>query len=125
MATMERPTAVLEGGWVLEGTDGDGRLVRLTVGDTELGRAYLGLVVGRHPALSERVIDDPGVSRRHVRLGVAGGELYVEDLNSLNGTFVDGVPITPFDAARVERGQVLELGRVALRVSRLADDGGR
>jgi predicted component of type VI protein secretion system len=125
MAILSRPTSVLEGGWVLDGTDGDGRPVRITLGDTELGRAYLGLAVGRHPALNERVIDDPTVSRRHARFGVAGGELFAEDLSSLNGTFVDGLPITPFQAVQVASGQVLDIGRVTLRVARLEDDDGQ
>ena len=125
MATVERATAVLEGGWVLEGTDGDGQPVRVTFGDTELARAYLGLSVGRHPDLNERTIDDPTVSRRHLRFGVSGGELFAEDLNSLNGTLVDGEPIQPFQAVTLASGEALTLGRVTLMVSRLKDGDGR
>ena len=81
-----RASAPLEAGWVLSGRDGAGRPIRLVFGDTELSEIYLGLVVGRHPALCDRVIDDPSVSRRHMRIGMAEGKPYVEDLNSLNGT---------------------------------------
>jgi pSer/pThr/pTyr-binding forkhead associated (FHA) protein len=115
----------VEGGWVLEGSDGDGRPVRLTFGDTELAKAYLGLAVGRHPSLCERVIADPTVSRRHVRIGLANGRPFVEDLNSLNGTVVDGQEIRCFQPVPLAAGQKLSLGRVTLTVSRLAGGSGQ
>jgi hypothetical protein len=121
-----RAGPALESGWALEGTDGAGQPLRLVFGDTELSRAYLGVATGRHPALCERVIDDATVSRRHLRVGVADGRLFVEDLNSLNGTLLDGAPIPCFEPVPVEPGQTLTLGRVRLVVARLAEgDSGR
>jgi pSer/pThr/pTyr-binding forkhead associated (FHA) protein len=116
--------AALESGWALEGTDGAGQPLRLVFGDTELSRAYLGVAIGRHGALCERVIEDGTVSRRHLRVGAAEGRLFVEDLNSLNGTLVDGAPIRCFEPMPVEPGQMLTLGRVNLTIARLADRGG-
>lgn len=110
---------VLESGWVLEGPDGAGSAIRLVFGETELTRAYLGLVVGRHPVLCDRRIDDPSVSRRHLRVGMAEGRPYVEDLNSLNGTLVDGEEIPRFEPVPLEPDQVLTLGHVDLTVARL------
>jgi pSer/pThr/pTyr-binding forkhead associated (FHA) protein len=103
---------------VLSGRDGAGRAVRLVFGDTELSRADLGLVIGRHPALCDRVIDDPGVSRRHLRIGMAEGKPYVEDLNSLNGTLLDGAEVPQFEPVPLSAGQELALGRVVLEMRR-------
>jgi predicted component of type VI protein secretion system len=108
----------LEAGWVLSGRDGAGRPVRLVFGDTELSQAYLGIVVGRHPALVDRVIDDPSVSRRHMRIGMAEGRPQVEDLNSLNGTLLDGAEVPQFEPVPFDAGQELTLGRVVLEVTR-------
>ena len=108
----------LEAGWVLSGRDGAGRPVRLVFGDTELSQAYLGIVVGRHPALVDRVIDDPSVSRRHLRIGMAEGRPQVEDLNSLNGTLLDGAEVPQFEPVPFAAGQELTLGRVVLEVAR-------
>jgi FHA domain len=108
----------LEAGWVLSGRDGAGRPVRLVFGDTELSQVYLGLVFGRHPALCDRVIDDPSVSRRHMRIGLAEGRPYVEDLNSLNGTLLDGEDVPQFQPVPLAAGQELTLGRVVLEVAR-------
>lgn len=114
-----RASAPLEAGWVLSGRDGAGRPVRLVFGDTELSQAYLGLVVGRHPALCDRVIDDLSVSRRHMRIGMAEGRPYVEDLNSLNGTLLDGAEVPQFEPTPIAAGRELTLGRVVLEVVRV------
>lgn len=113
-----RAGAPLEAGWVLTGRDGGGRPVRLVFGDTELSQVYLGVVVGRHPALCDRVIADPSVSRRHMRIGMAEGRPYVEDLNSLNGTLLDGAEVPQFEPVPFAAGQELTLGRVVLEVTR-------
>ncbi len=45
------------------------------------------VVLGRDPSTSDYVVDDPTVSRRHLRISARGSRLFVEDLNSRNGTF--------------------------------------
>lgn len=105
--------------WALEGMDGQGRQVSLIFSEQELAHSDLGLAVGRHPALCERVIEDPSVSRRHLRVAVKEGALFVEDLNSLNGTLLDGDALIPFQAMAAAPGQVLILGRVYLEVREL------
>ena len=119
-----RGSSPLEGGWMLEGADGAGRPVRLIVADRELARAELGITIGRHPELCERIVADPSVSRRHCRLGLNGGRLAVEDLNSLNGTLLDGAEVPQFRPQPLHAGQELVLGQVALRVSRLEPGSG-
>ena len=115
--------APLEGGWVLEGADAAGRPLRLVFGQSELAAAYLGLVIGRHPALSDRVIGgDEALSRRHCRLGIANGGLFIEDLHSLNGTFVDGEPRAAFHPLPLKSGQTVQIGQAALQVRRLTAD---
>jgi len=50
------------------------------------------LTVGRAPD-NDLVIDDPRVSGNHAQLSFHKGRLQVMDLNSRNGTFVDGIRI--------------------------------
>lgn len=47
------------------------------------------VVVGREPPAT-LVLKDAGVSRKHARFWMEGGECHVEDLGSANGTFLDG-----------------------------------
>ena len=46
--------------------------------------------LGRDPEADIVLLQDELISRRHVRLTPANGEVLVEDLGSVNGTFVDG-----------------------------------
>ncbi|MCI4456001.1 MAG: zinc-ribbon and FHA domain-containing protein [Sulfolobus sp.] len=56
---------------------------------------FTNISVGRSPE-NVIVIPDPEVSRRHAVLSLENGELYIEDLNSTNGTYVyDGKLFQP------------------------------
>ena len=117
----DRSDPPLAEGWSLEGADGEGREIRLVLGEDELAKAYPGLTIGRHPQLCQRTIDDPTVSRRHLRVGLRGGQLFAEDVNSLNGTLLDGQELMPFQAVVLREDQTLTLGRSVLRVRRTGE----
>ncbi len=73
-------------------------------------------VLGRDP-LARVLVDVPGVSRRHARIVVRGGEAAIEDLGSKNGTFVEDrrvVGPTPLaDRDRVRLGHTVLVFRCA------------
>ena len=81
-----------------------------------LDRDYL--VVGREHTC-DVLFDDPGVSRTHATLQRRGNTVYVEDLGSTAGTFVNGVAVTAVQELRA--GDVLTFASVA---ARLESDGG-
>jgi len=116
-AARENPE--LERAWRLTGRDSTGRAVSLTLGETRLTKAYLGLTIGRHAALCDLVIDDPTVSRRHCRIARDSDGLYVEDLNSLNGTACGAQTLRAFEPLTVAPGQALRLGEVELTLQSL------
>jgi CheY-like chemotaxis protein len=58
-------------------------------------------------------ISDPSVSGRHCEVRLTGGELLVRDLQSTNGTFVQGKGVTE---GTLQPGQTLRLGDVELRL---------
>lgn len=60
---------------------------------------------------------EKGISRRHARITRRGREVFVEDLGSLNGTFLNGKKLTPYLAHGLKNGDELQLGKVVLRVS--------
>jgi predicted component of type VI protein secretion system len=119
-AESENRVRRLEGGWCLESIGATEPPIRLVFGDSELARAYPGLVVGREPALCDRVLDEPTISQRHCRFSVREARLLVEDLNSLNGTLVGGEDLFPFRPMALGGGEILTLGRLPLRVERIA-----
>ncbi len=78
----------------------------------DVGRRYLigstGLTLGRI-APADIVLPDPEVSRAHCRVSLNGDEVIVTDLNSTNGSFVDGEKVD--ETAILPVGGVLRLGR--------------
>lgn len=71
------------------------------------------LVIGRdEPA--ELIIPDPSLSRQHATLELVNGELWVEDLDSTNGTWVDGLLV---ERSKVTQGAKLGLGAVTVAAS--------
>jgi hypothetical protein len=69
-------------------------------------------------------IEDASVSREHARLFESGGRLFIADLNSSNGTFVNDRRVT---RSEVETGDRIRLGRVVFSLQRepsAADAGG-
>ena len=61
-------------------------------------------------------IADPSVSSHHAEIMLRGTEILVRDLNSTNGTFLNGEKISE---VVVKPGQVLRFGQVELKI----DDG--
>jgi pSer/pThr/pTyr-binding forkhead associated (FHA) protein len=58
-------------------------------------------------------IGDPSVSSHHCEVLLRGGDVIVRDLNSTNGTYINGERITE---APLKPGQILRLGQVELRL---------
>lgn len=72
-----------------------------------------GMVIGRSTSICHVEIRDPGVSRRHVRLRFVDETVIIEDLNSITGTRIDGVALSPFKPQPIFSGQILTIaGRI-------------
>lgn len=74
------------------------------------------LTLGRS-STCDAVLDDPFVSRRHVRFDRRGEAWYVTDLRSRHGTCLNGVRLEPERAMPIEYGDFLSLGPWTLRFS--------
>src|SRR5262249_22765970 len=68
-------------------------------------------LIGRTPAC-DLIINAPSVSRRHARLRVADGRVFVRDADSTYGTAVNGVPVV--DEREVASGDTLLVGQIEL-----------
>jgi diguanylate cyclase (GGDEF)-like protein len=70
------------------------------------------ITIGRHPSCELR-LDDSGISRRHARIIAKGQSHSIDDLDSRNGTYVNGQCAV---RARLHDGDWIQLGpRVSLR----------
>ncbi|MDB4989459.1 MAG: Response regulator of zinc sigma-54-dependent two-component system [Myxococcaceae bacterium] len=97
--------------WSLRvGRGGDARRVSLGERPLRVGKA----------AHNDLVLSDPTVSAEHCRFELAGSTLTVRDLDSTNGTYVQGVRI---GRAQLSAGTQVRIGRTDLHVVARSTDG--
>lgn len=76
-----------------------------------------GLVLGRSAKRSDFVItDNSDVSRAHCRLYKHGSDLYIMDLNSLNGTYVDGYKLETDEEKLLKSGNTISIAGETFKV---------
>ena len=69
--------------------------------------------IGSDP-LNDIVLTDPTVSRHHAEIRRHGDDIQLIDLNSTNGTFIDGVSVIE---SMLKPNTVFQVGRTQIRVS--------
>jgi pSer/pThr/pTyr-binding forkhead associated (FHA) protein len=91
-------------------------VLKLCFGDSvlkEVGIDTNTIEVGRSPK-GDIFIDNPAVSFHHAKIFSDAGIYYVEDLGSLNGTFLNGARVTK---APLTHGDVITVGKHTVRFS--------
>jgi hypothetical protein len=58
-----------------------------------------------------------GVSRRHAKIAQRGGEFFVEDVGSANGTFLNNKRLTPYLPYPLQEGDEIQVGQLRIRIS--------
>jgi FHA domain len=71
---------------------------------------------GRSPACTIPLADDNFASSVHARVFRDGGDVFIEDLNSTNGTFVNEVRVS--SPRELRRGDEITIGHTVLEVAR-------
>ncbi len=98
-----------ERGWYITVTKGPRELkgVRIKVNGP--------VIVGRSPG-ADIVIGDSFVSGRHARFSIADQDLIVEDLQSTNGTLLNGEPL--FQPTYLHKNDLILIGDVEMKVDK-------
>jgi DNA-binding SARP family transcriptional activator len=124
-----RQDAALDGGpaTTTMSADDDAPTARVTADDLDLGFLHLPdgtrHVLGRAPCTIGRhrentlAIADANISRRHAMVKLADGDFVLTDLDSTNGTFVNGTAIVEH---HLVSGDDIRLGDTVLRFTTLA-----
>ncbi|MBD3666483.1 MAG: FHA domain-containing protein, partial [Kangiella sp.] len=92
------------------------RIIRIELSLDDLKRAGYGISLGRSADLVDQLIEYKEISRRHARISWDGARVCVEDLNSTNGTHINGRALTPFEPDPVAGGDEVKIGQVVLNV---------
>lgn len=68
-------------------------------------------VLGKRKEDVDFVLSDYTASRVHARFVAEEGEIYIEDLNSTNGTFKNGLRLQPYEKRKLEKDDTLRFGK--------------
>lgn len=78
--------------------------------------------VGRLSAANTIVIRDEFVSGLHAEISVFDNHIYVKDIGSTNGTYVNGVKLSPAGQHEVFISDEVTIGHTVLRLEVAADE---
>lgn len=84
-------------------------------GERQFPLENLPLTVGKMKGRVSIVLTDRSVSRIHARLEAAENEICVVDLNSRNGTIINGRKLCPNESAALAEGDMVQFGRERFR----------
>ena len=108
---LNRPRSTVK----LTGTLSPGKDSDLDIQSVTLHRGQL--AIGRE-ADNGLVIPDTSVSRYHARIRRVGNNFIIDDLESRNGTYVDGIPVIH---CVLRSGDEIQIGRYLLFFEQLVD----
>ena len=72
--------------------------------------------IGKIKGESDIILDSPTVSRIHARLMNRGGQYFIKDLNSRNGTFCNGDRLHPQEERQITSGDIISFAEIEYRV---------
>lgn len=72
------------------------------------------LSIGKKKEEVDLALEDVSVSRLHARIITEKGSAYLEDLNSTNGTFKNGLRLQPYEKRKLEEEDEIKCGKVTL-----------
>lgn len=84
----------------------DGKLV------AQLGEEAF--TIGKKKGEVDLVLDDFSISRIHARITKEDDDYYLEDMNSTNGTFKNGLRMQPYEKRKLQEEDEIKLGAVLL-----------
>lgn len=70
--------------------------------------------LGKRKEEADLILEDVSVSRLHARIVREKEKYYIEDLNSTNGTFKNGLRLQPYERRELEPEDEIKVGRVLM-----------
>ena len=70
--------------------------------------------IGKKRGETDLVLNDQSISRLHARIIKETDGYYLEDMNSTNGTFKNGLQLQPYERRKLEEGDEITLGKITV-----------
>ena len=80
------------------------------------------LIVGKTKGQADILLQEAAVSRIHARLEQRQGSAYVRDMNSKNGTYVNGVRLSPQEETEIKEGDIVMFANIRYYVVKSGED---
>ena len=74
------------------------------------------VTVGKMQSSVQMVIEDVSVSRLHARFRKQGNTIYLQDLDSTNGTYVNEKQLSAGEERIIKRGDEIQFGKIIVNV---------
>jgi pSer/pThr/pTyr-binding forkhead associated (FHA) protein len=87
-----------------------------------LGRFNSSKQRSNHIDLTPFGAGDKGVSRIHAQIHMDNDKVYIADMDSTNGTFVDGVRLQAHHPSQIRQGSEIMLGKLHLQIMYRSQD---
>ncbi|GAB2674674.1 FHA domain-containing protein [Aliiglaciecola aliphaticivorans] len=101
---------------LFDGTTAKGDTVRIKINGKTLAQSE-GQVIGRESAQVDYVLGESEISRKHLMIRLHENKIYVEDMGSQNGSWVNDVPLTPGQPVELSNGMDLRLSTITFKVT--------
>ena len=86
-----------------------GRVLRSINGKEDIEISYLPFIIGKQDRICDYVLDVEGVSRIHLKFFENKGLLYAVDLNSRNGTYINGKKLENEENTKLNKGDIINI----------------
>jgi hypothetical protein len=103
--------------WIMSGFDFNGHVVRLTFSEDSPKLMSGGLIIGRDSGACELQMNDPSVSRKHAKIFKDQGVIWIQDLDSANGTVINGLAMKPNNPVKLPIQGEVAFGAVELTIA--------
>ena len=93
-----------------------GRVLRSINGKEDIEISYLPFIIGKQDRICDYVLDIEGVSRIHLKFFEKKGLLYAVDLNSRNGTYINGKKLENEENIEMNNGDIVNICGMSYRL---------
>ena len=93
-----------------------GRVLRSINGKEDIEISYLPFIIGKQDRICDYVLDVEGVSRIHLKFFEKKGLLYAIDLNSRNGTYINGKKLENEENIEMNNGDIVNICGMSYRL---------
>jgi hypothetical protein len=87
--------------------------------DPEIRITHFPFFIGKDEKNNDFCLNITGVSRRHLKLEKVSGEIYISDMSSTNGSFLNGERLEPDKPVPILKGDEIVMGRCRYRFETL------